>query len=915
MRAWLTIAVLGLLGAAVARAAPPTGSDVEPLKVEVQLGTSTLVRLDTGISRLSVAKPSIAAVHKIADDTIEVRGTGIGRTMVVVWTGPRREILFVYVAAAPVGPQAQQQGPVQWRDNNGVFGMYRGSVSGSGVTPGRLGYTGQDHSLTLYAPTLAGTSSATADVDAPKTGPTRLNYLAIRYDDPLLSLELGDLSTYTLTTLGDVPQIRGGLAGYHDGKYELLLFGGVLRTPSDRFYDVSGPTQLGMQSQAFLAENLTLSLQGTRTQRVGADSWVVANPALHWSPLSALALDVEGGVSPAGSATRVRLGYEAPLLNINALYQLLGAGYSAPGSLRYDTGQVTVVLRPSTYYQVLALGGRASTGDALWAAHPPGTTEYGEAALSVFPWGVFASTTVDALYREERTHLSATAGGSQRSTQHAELGLQDAVGVGGFYRIAAIGDETRTDSTGTGGLQHSEQRAGGGRLSLVLVPFRRFLRLGTEATYQRVDDSGAQSNFYSLGQNAQATWTHVASTVAVFGTRQDRASGRAYGWSASASLALKPTPAHELRADMQCYSQAPTGPNNSVDTMFGPPRYYSGMLSYTQYFGSAVDAPGLFDFILGARVNVSIFVDVNEDGVRQPTEPGMSGIAVYLDDERLDTDSDGHARFGHMSPGTHEIRVDGSATQGVKYTTASRQRVTVGREDVELEVGVSDRAEVFGVIFNDINLDGESQRGEIGIGGVRIKLIDGTTIEQQTSETGAFVFKGLQAGVYYVEVDPRTLPPNFVLKSTSPGTNGNGHNGNGHNGNGHGGNGAPVEDAALQRAVRIELERGQVSIVRIPVVALRSVEGRIYLDRDRDGKFTDRDQPAAGVVVRAGRRQATTDAQGRYLFRELPGGPVVVAIDPVTIPAGRILASPGEVTLNLPAEPTSETLDFVLRAP
>jgi len=65
-----------------------------------------------------------------------------------------------------------------------------------------------------------------------------------------------------------------------------------------------------------------------------------------------------------------------------------------------------------------------------------------------------------------------------------------------------------------------------------------------------------------------------------------------------------------------------------------------------------------------------------------------------------------------------------------------------------------------------------------------------------------------------------------------------------------------------------------------------SLVGRVFLDTDRDGRYTpgvDLPLPGARVVLGNG-LQATTDAEGRYGFRKMPGGWWTVMLEPASAP-------------------------------
>jgi uncharacterized repeat protein (TIGR01451 family) len=89
--------------------------------------------------------------------------------------------------------------------------------------------------------------------------------------------------------------------------------------------------------------------------------------------------------------------------------------------------------------------------------------------------------------------------------------------------------------------------------------------------------------------------------------------------------------------------------------------------------------------------------------------------------------------------------------------------------------------------------------------------------------------------------------------------------------------GSAVATAAGSAVVK--LERGVFTPANVLV-------GRVFLDADKDGKYTqglDTPLPGARVLLANG-LQALTDLEGRYSFRNLAGGAWEVFLDPVSAP-------------------------------
>jgi uncharacterized repeat protein (TIGR01451 family) len=72
------------------------------------------------------------------------------------------------------------------------------------------------------------------------------------------------------------------------------------------------------------------------------------------------------------------------------------------------------------------------------------------------------------------------------------------------------------------------------------------------------------------------------------------------------------------------------------------------------------------------------------------------------------------------------------------------------------------------------------------------------------------------------------------------------------------------------------------------------IVGRVFEDSNRNGKFDEGDKPVPGVRIYLTSGQSViTDSQGLYNFPALGDGSQVLALDPVTLPAGYALAAGG----------------------
>lgn len=197
-------------------------------------------------------------------------------------------------------------------------------------------------------------------------------------------------------------------------------------------------------------------------------------------------------------------------------------------------------------------------------------------------------------------------------------------------------------------------------------------------------------------------------------------------------------------------------------------------------------------------VGDTLFLDGNGDGSLDGGESGIAGVTVELRDNdgnviatavtgdssaplwdncvanNTGNDTDGLYCFGISGPGDYTVVVadsnfgSGGALEGLASTTGGEsQSDTVSNANLltydfgyELALGsIGDR------VWNDTDGDGVQDGGEPGINGITVTLRDanGNVVATQvTSGDGNYLFTGLPAGDYTVEVDGSTLPPNLA---------------------------------------------------------------------------------------------------------------------------------------------------------
>lgn len=307
-------------------------------------------------------------------------------------------------------------------------------------------------------------------------------------------------------------------------------------------------------------------------------------------------------------------------------------------------------------------------------------------------------------------------------------------------------------------------------------------------------------------------------------------------------------------------------------------------------------APGTLAFFHRSRIiEGRVFRDNNINGYFNSGEPGMQGVEVRLDDgEVAITDELGRYKFSSVSADQHDVSI--ALTQfrnPVRMTTRSDADVDLIQQRIAVvNFGILDFARVMGNVYNDLRFDNARQPDSKGMQDIQLLLENGKEVRKiQTAGSGDFELDDVPPGDYKLSLDPASIPPNYLT---------------------------PVDSVA------VHVSPVSTIVQDIPVRALRSISGTVLLktavpnaeaaDRKRGKGSKAGNQPAAvppaqefkmvplaGIEIAAGPATATTDADGKFLLRNLPAGELKVTVTPVKPVSAGMNVPSGMVTL--PAEP------------
>ena len=275
-------------------------------------------------------------------------------------------------------------------------------------------------------------------------------------------------------------------------------------------------------------------------------------------------------------------------------------------------------------------------------------------------------------------------------------------------------------------------------------------------------------------------------------------------------------------------------------------------LRYTVQFGAFREQSSLASSLYRGEVRGRVFEESATGAVGSGVAQPLSGARISLQGlggtQWTQTDTEGRYQFDGLETGRYEVGLDTDSVQSEgRLVSVSKKTVDIpGMSHVDFIY--SKRAEVNAVVFNDLNYDGKFQEGEppLASGKVFWKETPSSPTQKHTSQllqgrgeflNGRHRMIGIPSGEIEVGIDPFSLPSGYL-----PGM-----------------------------AQSITLMPRENREIFFPVTAQRSLSGRVYRDRNRNGKW-DEGEGLSRKTVRWGKAATQTDTQGRYLLKNLQSG-------------------------------------------
>ncbi|MET9634210.1 SdrD B-like domain-containing protein [Lentzea sp. NPDC006480] len=305
------------------------------------------------------------------------------------------------------------------------------------------------------------------------------------------------------------------------------------------------------------------------------------------------------------------------------------------------------------------------------------------------------------------------------------------------------------------------------------------------------------------------------------------------------------------------------------------------------------------------KVGDFVWKDTNRNGLQDGDEPGVPGVTVTLKDgagnpvgQPKQTGPDGKYLFDNLADGTYQVCFDIS-TAPAEYagylltrpnaggddakdsdadlTTKCSQTTTVGpqkREDLTLDAGIRPPNKLGDYVWIDTNKNGLQDDGEQPVPNVPVKLSDGKTTT--TGPDGKYVFDKLPDGKYTVCFDIKNMPaPVADYQVTKPNAGDDTKDSDADPATGC----APEVELNVDKPEDLTIDMGLIS----PVNRLGDY---VWIDVNKDGLQDASDVPVEGVTAKLSTGATTkTDAQGKYIFSDLPDGTYKVCFDLANLPA------------------------------
>lgn len=249
--------------------------------------------------------------------------------------------------------------------------------------------------------------------------------------------------------------------------------------------------------------------------------------------------------------------------------------------------------------------------------------------------------------------------------------------------------------------------------------------------------------------------------------------------------------------------------------------------------------------IIPGTVTGTVFVDDNDNGIRDAGENGLTSVIVTLEDESgsviftANPREDGSFVFDAVMPGNYRVCYElperGVFANGTTLDDSTKTeifRMTSGNSVTVGEIGVLQLPEMNGLIFDDLNANGMRDAGEKPLSGVSVMLIPENSSHESVSdmsgEDGSFRIAGIRPGSYTLQI---SFPDGYVMSRVASLD-------------------IPVHPGAAQSVAELTVPSGAMWIEQtFGAVRPAALEGIVWLDTNNNGALDEEDAFPAGEQI------------------------------------------------------------------
>jgi hypothetical protein len=178
---------------------------------------------------------------------------------------------------------------------------------------------------------------------------------------------------------------------------------------------------------------------------------------------------------------------------------------------------------------------------------------------------------------------------------------------------------------------------------------------------------------------------------------------------------------------------------------------------------------GVYKQLPLARISGHIFIDLNENGMRDTNETGYPNLTVYLDGDdyrEFITDSNGYYNFSKLYAGTYSVDIYPEEPLRQSFPDHTYQFILADTTLIDtVDFGIYEMKQagyISGHVFNDANQNGIRDTNEPPLAGVEIILNGDEYQTTFTDNNGYYYFGALWEGDYNV----KPVPVNNLMQST-----------------------------------------------------------------------------------------------------------------------------------------------------